>query len=106
MNPPKSLQDIIYSVLGNHKALDGSTLISDLEFDSISTLDLFNQIDQLFFATGPHICPGMSIGNHLWEKTSEAFLKINKKIKVIKIIRRETDNVFNTYESIKIDVLN
>ena len=44
----KSLQNIIYSVCDKDKVVDKTTLISDLNLDSISMLDLFNQIDIVF----------------------------------------------------------
>lgn len=57
---------------------------------------------QLYFGGGNHLCPGISLGREIW-KTIINFLKsMDVKILIQEGSRRQFDNVFNIYNTIKV----
>jgi len=59
---------------------------------------------QLYFATGVHTCLGMPIGRKIWDIVKSRFEKVAKKLIIQAAEYRSPDNVFNIYESIKVDI--
>lgn len=57
---------------------------------------------QLYFGSGNHLCLGMPIGRKIWKIIKDNFEKTNKKIFIQEATRREYDNVFNIYNTIKV----
>jgi len=64
----------------------------------------FPSYAQIYFATGVHTCLGMPIGRKIWDIVKSRFEKLHKKLIINTMEYRTPDNVFNIYESIKVDI--
>jgi len=64
----------------------------------------FPSYAQIYFATGVHTCLGMPIGRKIWDIVKSRFEKLEKKLIINTMEYRTPDNVFNIYESIKVDI--
>jgi hypothetical protein len=59
---------------------------------------------QIYFGAGAHTCLGMPIGKKIWDVVKSRFEKVHKKLIINTMEYRTPDNVFNIYESIKVDI--
>ena len=59
---------------------------------------------QLYFGSGNHLCPGMSVGREIWKIIKKIFQEYDKKILIQEVSRRNFDNVFNIYDFIKVKI--
>ncbi|MDO9150691.1 MAG: hypothetical protein Q7U33_04855 [Methylotenera sp.] len=57
---------------------------------------------QLYFGAGRHVCLGMPIGKKIWSLIAAAFANTHSTIQLHDVSRREFDNVFNIYNTIKV----
>lgn len=59
---------------------------------------------QIYFGAGAHTCLGMPIGKKIWDVVKSRFETVHKKLIINTVEYRTPDNVFNIYESIKVDI--
>lgn len=58
----------------------------------------------LYFGSGHHACLGASIGKKFWMILYKHLARFHKFMTIEEILPREYDNVFNTYNSIKVKI--
>lgn len=58
----------------------------------------------LYFATGPHKCPGMSFSRRAWKSMAEQLQARPERVRLEAVAHRKRDNVFNFAEKLEVSV--
>lgn len=56
---------------------------------------------ELYFAVGPHQCPGKSFSRQIWKLTVKHVARIDRRLTLIDAAYRGRDHVFNLYERLE-----
>ena len=106
--PATALPMIERRAIANSK-LCGNEICAGDRVQSFVDIDGFEkdrgpQYSELYFAAGPHKCPGMNYSRKIWNILTRRMKTIDKRLRVLAIEYRPNDGIFNMLEKLEVEL--